>query len=417
MKIGLSIALGMGSLAAAGTALADCPGPFVKDVKRAYEQAQAYEERGKQEDALRAYARAEGYVCENVNPYEADAAKRAASLGLALGGAAEKRGNPQLAYELYEAGGHFALADRAFMAVIRTKPDDTGSFQTAREHFDNRSLPAFQSNHRAAIAATGAYQPDPGLIAEVAAMPTRGAERAVQRESAAFNEQYLKEYVQLIQSRAEDMTDAGALQRTISAQQAFAQKWPDEDPMKAAQRALQDLRMWGLNGGDPELAKRVAAQFTQRADARSQLLAQKYSGAPQLLEAAMEFIRIQQLDASKADARLAALRAQAAKLGDEASAKKRYLLAAEYYDVAGDPEKAQAAREKRNQLTMQKMQPSIDAMQKQAAELQREFSDPAQVEAMRKQAEAAQKAIQQQQAASKQTGTKRADDLEKELGL
>jgi myosin heavy subunit len=157
--------------------------------------------------------------------------------------------------------------------------------------------------------------------------------------------------------------------------------------------------------------------FAQRADQHAQLLVQKYSGAPELLEDAMDFITMQSLEKTTTDARVASIETQAAKLGDDASAKKRYLLASEYYDVAGEPAKAQAAREKQNQVAMQKMQPSIDQLQRQAAELQKQYSDPAKVQAMREQAEAARKSIQQQQAASKAANKKGADDLEKQLGL
>src|SRR5262245_45549219 len=124
MKLNISIAAVLfGSLATA-QALADCPGPQVPDKKRHYQAALTFEKQGKQEQALREYRAAEGYACEPVNPVEADAATRAAPLGLALGSAAEKSGNAQRAYELYEAGGHFAHADRMFMTLIRAKPDE-----------------------------------------------------------------------------------------------------------------------------------------------------------------------------------------------------------------------------------------------------------------------------------------------------
>ena len=105
-----SAALGLSALLITGIAFADCPGPFVRDMKRAYENAKAAESAGKKEDALFFYHGAEGSVCENSNPYEADAAKRAAPLGLELGAAAEKRSDFDKARELYEAGGHFAAA-------------------------------------------------------------------------------------------------------------------------------------------------------------------------------------------------------------------------------------------------------------------------------------------------------------------
>jgi hypothetical protein len=312
---------------------------------------------------------------------------------------------------MYDAGGHFAQADRMFMAVTRTK-DSPAAFQAAREYFDARGIESFQTNNAAAIKVTGAYKPDPKLVAEVMAMPAKGFERATQREAAAFNEAYLREYVQLTQSRPDDLTDAAAMQRMASAAQTFGQKW-QQDPLKSSREALQDMRMWGLNGGDERLAKQAEAAYAQRADQHAQLLVQKYSGAPKLLDEAITFITMQSLEKAQTDARVAKIKAQALKLGDDANARKRYELASEYYDVADERAKAEAAREKQNQLAMQKMQPSIDEMQRQAAELQKQYSDPAKVQAMREQAEAARKSIQQQKAGNK----KGADDLEKELGL
>ncbi len=69
------------------------------------------------------------------------------------------------------------------------------------------------------------------------------------------------------------------------------------------------------------------------------------------------------------------------------------------------------------------MQPSIDQARKQAEEIQKQFSDPAKVEEMKRQAAAAAKAIQEQKdspatkAARKEANRKSAEDLEKELGL
>lgn len=418
MKLNFSIAgLVLGSLVVGGQALADCPGPFVTDAKQAYEQAQAYEKQGKQEQALRAYERAEGYVCENVNPYEANAAKRAAPLGLALGGAAEKKGDWRLAFELYDAGGHFAQADRAFMAFTRAKADNPDAYQAAREHFDTRGLESFASNHSAALKVTGAYRPDAKLIAEVSAMPAKGFERASQKESAAFNEQYLSDYVRLIQARADDLTDPAAIQRTISAQQVFVQKWQQQEPIKATLEALRTMRAWGSVSGDERLARQAETQVRERADQHAKVLAQKYSAAPKMLEEAIGFVRMQGLETAQSDARIGSLRAQALKLADEAGAKKRYLLAAEYYDVAGESAKSQAMRDRQGQVAMQKMQPSIDEAKRQAEELQKQFSDPEKVKAMREQAEAARQSIQKEQASSKQANRKSAEDLEKELGL
>jgi hypothetical protein len=71
-------------------------------------------------------------ACEPNNPYENDAAKRAAPLGLELGAAAEKNGDLRHAFELYEAGGHFALADRVFMMMTRAEQDEPSKVSSTR---------------------------------------------------------------------------------------------------------------------------------------------------------------------------------------------------------------------------------------------------------------------------------------------
>ena len=412
-------ALLLSSLALTGPAFADCVGSTVKDVKRSYESAQTSEKRGNKEDALRLYHAAEDYVCENVNPYAADAAKRAAPLGLELGGAAEKAGNFSKAAELYENGGHFVLADRAYMATVRLGQDSPDVFQNARSYFDTRSLESFQSNNADAIKVTGAYHPDTKYIAEVKAMPPKGLERAAQREVVAFNEQYLRDVVQTTQARADDMTDSAALQRTMTSQQALAQKWQQKDLMKQSRQELELMRQWGSIANDAAFEKSADAQVTQRIEQHVQLLTQKYSGAPQLLDDAMDFVRILHLDPVKEEPRIAGLKSQASKLGDDADAKQRYTLAVDYYQVAGNDAKSDAVRAKRDQLAMQKMQPGIDAAKRQAEEMQKQFGDPAKVQAMRDQAEAARKSLQQrqQQGATKQANRKSAEELEKELGL
>jgi hypothetical protein len=409
-------ALLFGTLLLAGRVYADCPGPFMRDVKRAYENAKTVESQGKKEDALFYYHAALGEVCEGPNPYEADAAKRAAPLALELGAAAEKRGDFEKADRLYDAGGQFAAADRAYMQTVRAKADEPGVYQSALERFRNRDG-AFASNNATAIRVTGAYRPDPKFIAEVNAMPAKGIEHATQKEAASFNEEYLRDYVQLIQARPDDSTDANALQRLISAQQAFTQKWKAGDLIEESQDALQNLRMWGFAVQDQKLAATVAAKVAQLSEQRATTLRQKYFAAPKLLDEAMSYYRLPASDNSKAEAQVVAVRTQALKLGDEANTKNRYTLASDYYEVADADDKAEAVRERSRQVAMQKMQPSIDQARKQAEAMQKQFSDPAKVAEMQKQAQAARQAMQQQQAAAKSNNKKSAADLEKELGL
>jgi hypothetical protein len=131
----------------------------------------------------------------------------------------------------------------------------------------------------------------------------------------------------------------------------------------------------------------------------------------------MDYYRLPVSDNSTVEPKLAAVRAQALKLGDEANARNRYELAGSYYDVADADDKADAVRERGRQLAMKKMQPQIDQMRKQADAMAKEFSDPAKIAEMQKQAEAARNAAQAQQAGAKANNKKAAADLEKELGL
>jgi hypothetical protein len=412
-----AVTLLLGTLLFAGTAFADCPGPFVRDMKRAYENAKAAESQGKREDALFFYHGAQGSVCENSNPYEADAAKRAAPLGLELGTTAEKRGDLEKARQLYEAGGHFAAADRVFMRLIRARADEPGSYQSALEHFGNRREQWFAENNAAALKVTGPYTPDAKLIAEMEAMPAKGIERVTQREAASFNEEYLRDYVQLVQSSPDDPMDASQMQRAVSTSQAFRQKWKGAEPVKSSRDALQVLRMWGFTVRDPKLTASVATKVAQLSEQRATTLRQKYFGAPELLDEAMSYYRIPGTDNPKVESQVAAVKAQALKLADEANAKNRITLAASYYRVAGQDEKAKAVEERARQAAMKKMQPAIDQARKQADAMQKELSDPAKVAEMQKQAEAARKALQEQQAGAKANNKKAAADLEKELGL
>jgi hypothetical protein len=406
----------VGTLLLIGRAHADCAGGTLEDKKRSYERALASERAGKKEDALRGYRAAEGYACEPHNPYELDAAKRAAPLGLELGAAAEKNGDLRRAFEAYEDGGHFALADRVFMMVTRAEQDQPGSYQAALEHYRNREG-AFSANNAAALKAVPGYRLDPKYLVEVLTMPAQGVEHALERERNAWNEQYLREYVQLIQSRPDDVLDGDAMQRFGASQQAFAQKWRDADPLKTSRRALESMKMWGMTGSDEKHRQTTQARFEQLVEQRATALRTKFYGAPKLLEDAMDYYRAVNSDQTRLEGQLRAIRSQALHLANQASSEQRYLLASEYYNVAGDSAKAEAARARRQQLAMQKMQPAMDEARKQAEELQKQFGDPAQVAAMRQQAEAARRNLQQQQQQARKRNKQSADELEKELGL
>lgn len=166
--------------------------------------------------------------------------------------------------------------------------------------------------------------------------------------------------------------------------------------MRASRQAWDLAHAWASATSDLALTAKIELQLRQRVEQCVATLTSNYSGVPELLEGAMDYQYTSRLEDSAAKARVAAIRTQASKLGDDASARNRLGFAAEHYDVAGDDAKANAARERQKKLAMDKMQPSIDQMRKQGEQIQKEFSDPAKVQAMREQALAMQKSLQQQ---------------------
>lgn len=412
--------IGLLCFGAMSNAFADCGATTTtQDTQRFYANGQKLERAGDKAGAYAAYMAAQELTCD-ANPVEGPAAQRAAALALEFGAAAEKRGDYAKAFDFYDNGGHYAIADRVLMVWVRANPDEPSVFTKARETLDYRALPAFQSNNEARLRATGAYQPDPKNLAEVLTMPAKGADRALQKEAAAFSEEYLRGYVQQIQSRPNDPTDFAATQAWMNSQQSFLQKWsqyPSGDPLKASRQALALVHTWSAATTDQALGEKLATLRNQRLEQRVATLTKSYSEAPQLLEAAVTYQLSVQMDDAAKRSRTAAIKSQASQLGDAANARQRYGLASEYYSVAGEDAKAQAANDAQQKLAMNKMQPQIDQMKQQAEQLRQQYSDPAKMQAMKDQALAAQKSLQQHQQANAKSNAKKADELEKELGL
>lgn len=403
------------AMIAAFEATADCAGASVADTKRRYARAQELERAGKTRDALAAYVAAQEYTCEP-NTVEQPSAVRAAALALPLARAAEQAQDFDAAYRLYEDGGHFAASDRALLALARTRQDDPSVYTRAREILEYRASPAFQSNNEVRLGVTGAYTPNPQHLADIQAMPAAGAERAFKAEAAAFNERYLREYVELIQRRPEDQTDTAALQAYGASLQAFQQRWPN-DPLEASRKALSLAHAWSAATNDRALGEKIAAKRRERLEQRVVTITRSFPRAPELLEAALDYQMSMHIDAAAKQSRAAAIRNQAGALGDEALAQKRFGLAADFYGVARLEAKAEQAREQQRQVAMAKMQPTIDEMREQAEALQKAFSDPRQVQELQEQARRMQQQIQAQQQANAKSSAKRADELESELGL
>jgi hypothetical protein len=402
--------------AAVTNAFADCGASATPaSTRKAYNQGLQQEKAGDLQAAFYSFVAAQEATCE-ANPIESDAARHAAALALKLGAAAEKSADYERAFDIYDTGGQYAAADRALMSLVRAQPDDPRVYNKARSAFDYRTLPAFASNQKVQLSITGTYLPDPKNMAEVLAMPPKAVERAFKKEAAAFNETYLREYVQLIQSRPDDPTDLDAMQAALERATALAQKYP-QDLLKPSREALSLVQSWAGASIDRAWADATEARRAQRLAERVATLTKSYSGAPKLLDEALTYQLSINLDHNVNQAKVAAIRTQASKLGDDANAKQRLGLASEYYEVARQDAKAQAARDKQQQLAMARMQPSIDQMQKQAEAMRAQFSDPAKVKEMQEQARALQKSLQQQQQTNAKSSAKKADDLEKELGL
>lgn len=408
--------LAIGLLGRTLDANADCAADAtIAETKRHFTRAQELERAGKQREALAAYVAAQDYTCE-ANPVELPAAQRAAALALPLAQTAERQKDFDTAHRLYEDGGHYAASDRALIALVRAKQDDPSVYSRAREIFAYRASPAFQSNNKVRLGVTGAYAIEPSILAEIDALPAAAAERAFKAEAAAFNEQYLREYVELIQTRPEDTTDQAAVQRYGAQLQAFHQRWPN-DPLAASRAALDLAHAWSAATNNRSLADKLAAKRRERLEQRVLTLTRSFQRAPEFLDAAIDYQMSVPIEDDAKQARVTSIRNQAAQLGDKAMSQQRLGLAAEYYGVARLDAKAERAREQQREAAMAKMQPSIDAMRKQAEELQKAFSDPQKVQEMQAQARAAQQAMQARQQANAKNNAKQADELEKELGL
>lgn len=416
MKPALRIATVTLAVSISTSAFADCTtGEDENAVLQAYPAAQALERAGKTKEALELYARAQGAICRP-NPNESAAAKRAAHIAFPLANAEEKKGNAADAQRLYEMGAHYAAADRLMMTRVRANPDSLAVVSEGIQHFALRTQQAFAINNAPRLAVTGPYTPDPKYAAEISGAAARGAERAMQRETALFNEEYLKDLVQRAQSRPDDLTDMEAMAAAHQRELAFVQKWP-EDLLKKSRAELQLAHEFTSLARNPVQEATLNKQRMERLVKRANVLVRQYSGAPTLLEAAWDYQFSASLGETEAQRslRLTPIRQLAHRLGDEAISNQRFTLASDYYRAADEREKAQAARDRQSQLAQKKMQPEIDQMKRQAEALKASLGDPAKIQAMKAQAEAARKMLQAGKPDSKRVKLS-ADDLEAQLG-
>jgi hypothetical protein len=395
-------------------AYADCGASNTPAQARAHYQRGLQLEKQKPREALAAFVAAQEYTCES-NPVEADAARRAAALAKPLAAAAEQKSDLQAAYRYYEDGGLFADADRVLLAQVRGTAADPTLWDRAREHFANRASPAFQANEKVRLGTIGSYTADPRVLPEILAMPAKRHAATLALEETAFDVKYLQQLVATAQSLPPDPLDAAAMARLQQQAQANARRWP-QDPLEQSRKLLGLARDWSNRTPDGESAT-LEKQTRARYELRARTLATQYSGAPQALEAAMDYHRAAAFgDPAVVEPAVAALRRQASGLGAAAEKAGKLELAAQYYGVADDDARAVAAREKMRQQALAKLQPQIDQAQRDAEALAKRFSDREQVEALQRQAEAAKAALEKQKQSGRasQQGN---DAFAKELGL
>ncbi|HEU4532298.1 MAG TPA: hypothetical protein VFR59_13980, partial [Steroidobacteraceae bacterium] len=324
-----------------------------------------------------------------------------------LAEAAEKKGDVERAYSVYESGGHYAQSDRVMLGMLRAQPDSTSAYDRANDHFRQRTESWFAVNNKARIAATGAYQLDAKIQQEVAAWPAKACERALGRESQTFSEDFLRDTVKLHQARPEDLADFEGLQKLQAEGAAFQKKWPT-DRIADSRELLELASAWAARIADAALKGQLVARVREITAQRALTLVQKYFSAPKLLESAIEYYA--DLDEK---AKIDGVKSRAAQLAADAEKRNALLTARDYYSVADNEAKEKEVQARAEANARQKMQPSIDAMQRSAEEMRKAYSDPAKVEEMKRQAEEMKRAMQKQQA----QGGKSAEDLEKELGM
>jgi hypothetical protein len=395
------------ALAAIDAARASCAADStLPEVRKAYANGQAHERAGRNEEALRSYLAAQAYICEP-NPVEADAAARAAAVARPLAETAEKKGDVERAYSAYESGGHYAQADRIMLGMLRAQPDSPVAYDRANDHFRQRTETWFPVNNKARIAAAGAYRLDAKIQQEIAAWPAKACERALGREAQAFSEDFLRDTVKLYQARPQDLADFAGLESLQTEGAAFHQKWPT-DRVADSHELLELALAWAGRIADATARGQLIARVRGVVGQRALTLVQKYFSAPKLLESAIAYYA--ELDEKS---KIEDIRTRAAQLAAEAEKRNALLTAKDYYAVAGNEAKEKEVQARAEANARQKMQPTMDAMQRSAEEMRKAYSDPARVEEMKRQAEEMKRAMQKQQA----QGGKSAEDLEKELGM
>lgn len=407
-------------LVAAPAALADCVADTtVAEAKLDYQQGAQLEARGDAMGALRAYEAAQGYVCEDGgNPVAKAAAGKAAALAGKRGQQAEAQGHHYAsdnaspgAFQWYEAGGHYAAADRSLVAALRKNPQDLALSAFAQEHFQRRGEPYFLANHQLQISAAGPYTRDKTHAEFVAGLPISNIERLLKQAAGHVPDAYLKEWAALdhrqVTAKPHDIAASIQLQQQAG---QFEQTWQSnrlDDTLKLFQQA----NSWTQQLRDHARAEQLRERIDRARILHADRLLAGYAGVPDVMQSALDAYQ-----ASDAQAKVDATQRRAGQLADEAMKAQQYQRAARFYYLAEQYEQEQLA----NAQYQAEQDAMAEAMSSgyaaQAAQLRTRYSNPEQIQALQQKAMEMQKQLEQQ--SSGQPGFEaETDALEQELGL
>ena len=417
VKTASAIALGI----FAHTSSADCVADLsVADAQQAYQKGTALEAQGQLWDAINHYATAQGYVCEDSgNPVAKQALAKAIALGSKQGQIEEQKGNlfkdGKLAgaFQWYEKGAQFALADKALIAALKKTPANRQLSAFAQEHFKTRGEAYFAANNKQAINATGGYQLDPSFDRYVISLPPTNIERLLNSYQTLLPDSYLQAFAKLEQQK--DALQPGDIAGVVNIQQAstqFQQQWKT-DRLEDAEDAFDEAHSWTQQVRNYKEADALRTKIVQVRLAHADRIATSYAGTAKLVDSALQFYRQQDKNTQ-----IKTLEQKARNNADQAMAAKQYQRASDFYNLIGDSGKEQQAREKLDAQQEQLAQDAQMGSAAQIAEMQKMYSDPKKIQALQKQAQEMRKQLDEQR--KKGTSTeyqKETDALEDELGL
>ena len=403
------------------TSYADCVADIsVADAKRYFQQGSQLESRGDVYAALVAYNTAQGYVCEDGgNPVAKSASQKASALGSALGEKAERQGhfytvddNKPGAFQYYEAGAHFAAADRMLVAALQQDPANRSLSATAQEHFRTRGEAYFTANNAMRLAVSGAYRLNPDHVRYVQSLPRINIDQLLKQASAQLPDTYLLEYRQLEEQKEKlEPSDFVASLQLQKAATEFQQKWRS-DRLEDLRKIYDTATSWTQQMQDHSEAETMRTKIAAQKSAQADKLLNNFADIPNILETAVNFYY-----SADNQNKVAAAQKRAGELAEIALREERFARAAHYYRINGDYAQETAA-EKKLQAQMEATAARMSAgYADQATELQKYYSDPDKIQALQREALKIQQSLQQKQQQNEKNFKQEQDALEAELGL